>query len=194
MSWRSQRTSERYGSLAIGLHWLVALQLLAVYACINLADAFPEDSAPQTALMMWHFMLGLSVLVVALLRIINRLASVTPAALSSTPKWQRRLSATTHLALYALILAMPVLGWLTLSAQGEPIPFFGVELPPLIAPNHALAKELRQIHETLGVTGYYLIGLHVAAALVHHYAMHDSTLARMLPFLSSRATERESQP
>jgi cytochrome b561 len=65
---------------------------------------------------------------------------------------------------------MPVLGWLTLSEQGEPIPFFGLELPPLIGPDRALAHNLREIRETLGVSGYYLICLHVVDALFHHYS------------------------
>lgn len=183
----ARNTRERYGFLAIGLHWLIALQLVAVYACINLADFFPEDSDPQNLLTMWHFMLGLSVLAVAALRVANRLTAPAPAALPATPAWQRKLAGAMHLALYAFIVVMPVLGWLTLSAQGEGIPFFGAELPPLVGPDRALAHSLREIHETLGVAGYYLVGLHVAAALFHHYVAHDATLARMLPFLAPGA-------
>jgi cytochrome b561 len=76
---------------------------------------------------------------------------------------------------------MPILGWLTLSAKGKVIPFFGLELPPLIGADKALARSLEDIHETIGTLGYYLIGLHAAAALFHHYITHDNTLWRMLP-------------
>jgi cytochrome b561 len=73
------------------------------------------------------------------------------------------------------------LGWLVLSAAGKPIPFFGLELPALIAPNEELAKELKELHETVGTLGYWLIGLHAVAALFHHYVLKDNTLLSMLP-------------
>lgn len=86
-----------------------------------------------------------------------------------------------HGLLYAFLILMPLLGWLTLSAGGKPIPFFGLELPALVGPDKALASTVKEIHETIGTVGYYLIGLHAAAALYHHYFVHDDTLRRMLP-------------
>lgn len=83
--------------------------------------------------------------------------------------------------LYALMIAMPLTGWLLLSASGKPIPFFGLQLPALIAENKDLAKQLKEVHEVIGTTGYYLIGLHVVASLYHHYMICDNTLLRMLP-------------
>jgi len=64
---------------------------------------------------------------------------------------------------------------------GKPVPFFGLELPPLASENKDLAKTIKEIHETVGEVGYYLIGLHAAAALFHHYILADNTLKRMLP-------------
>lgn len=87
-----------------------------------------------------------------------------------------------YVALYAFLIVMPVLGWLTLSAQGKVIPFFELDLPALIGPDKALGNSLEDIHETIGTIGYYLIGLHVAAALFHHYFLRDNTLLRMLPW------------
>lgn len=86
-----------------------------------------------------------------------------------------------HLALYVFMLAMPLLGWLLLSAEGEPVPFFGLELPALVGPDPALADSVEELHETIGTVGYYLVGLHAAAALFHHYFQRDNTLLRMLP-------------
>jgi cytochrome b561 len=79
------------------------------------------------------------------------------------------------------MIAMPILGWLMLSAAAKPIPFFGLELPALIGENKELAKSLKEIHETIGVIGYYLIGIHVLAALYHHHIRKDNTLTRILP-------------
>ena len=86
-----------------------------------------------------------------------------------------------HLALYALMIGMPLSGWLLLSASGKAIPFFGLELPALIGANKDLAKQLKELHEFVGTAGYYLIGLHALAAFYHHYFQRDNTLTRMLP-------------
>jgi len=79
------------------------------------------------------------------------------------------------------MIGMPVLGWFILSAAGKPIPFFGLELPALVAKNKELASSLKELHETIGVLGYYLIGIHAIAALFHHYILKDNTLTRILP-------------
>jgi cytochrome b561 len=86
-----------------------------------------------------------------------------------------------HVALYALMIGMPLAGWLMLSAAAKPIPLFGLQLPALIGESKALADLIEEIHETGGTVGYYLIGLHAAAALFHHYVKRDNTLPRMLP-------------
>jgi cytochrome b561 len=185
---KSRSTVDRCGPLTIGLHWLMVLQLSAVYACINLTNLFPNGSDPQVALESWHFMLGLSVLALVLIRIAARLSSPTPALMPGTPAWQHRVAGLTHLALYALLLGMPVLGWLALAAAGKPVPFFGAELPPLIGKSAPLASSLKRVHETVGVIGYYLIGVHVAAALYHHYVVRDGTIMRMLPTHRLRRT------
>ena len=79
------------------------------------------------------------------------------------------------------MLGMPLAGWLILSAAGKPIPFFGIHLPALIAENKDLSKLIKEVHETVGTIGYFLIGLHALAALFHHYVLRDNTLLRMLP-------------
>ena len=97
------------------------------------------------------------------------------------PLWQQRLASAVHVALYVLMVAMPILGWLILSASGEPIPFFGIQLPALLTANEDLADQLEDVHEVIGTIGYFLIGAHALAALFHHYITRDNTLVRMLP-------------
>ena len=173
--------STRYGSLPIGLHWLTLLLLVGVYACIELHEAFPKDSATRDALKTWHFMLDLTVLGVTLLRLAMAAGTPTPAIVPDPPAWQKRAGRIMHVALYLLLLAMPLGGWLLLSAAGKPIPFFGAALPPLVGESKALADVVKEVHETGGNIGYFLIGLHAAAALFHHYVVGDNTLRRMLP-------------
>lgn len=179
MAWKNN--NERYGNLSIILHWLMLLLFIGVYAAINLRELYPKGSDPREALKTWHFMLGLSVLLLVTLRIFARVTSPTPRITPTPAKWQELAAKLAHLALYGLMIVMPILGWLLLSAAGKPIPFFGWELPALVAKNKALAGQIKEIHETIGVLGYYLIGFHAMASLYHHYILKDDTLTRMLP-------------
>ena len=179
--WRNG--SNRYGSLAIALHWLMLLLFVAVYATIELRGLFPKGSDPREAMKAWHFMLGLGVLVLVWLRLaIHATAGLVPPVQPEPPRWQALAAKLMHVALYVFMVAMPVLGWLILSAEAKPIPFFGLALPALTGENKQLAKTIQEIHETVGEVGYWLIGLHAAAALFHHYFLRDNTLRRILPF------------
>lgn len=164
-----------YSRLSIALHWLMLLLLVAVYATILLREGYPRGSDMREALKAWHFSLGLTVF---------GLVWIRAAARRFGPVRRRggrsdRAGALMHLALYAFMIAMPVLGWVILSAEGDPVRLFGLPLPPLVAPNEGLAHRAEAIHETLATIGYWLVGLHAAAALAHHYIMRDGTLRRM---------------
>lgn len=182
MNWRA--TSQRYAVISIFMHWLMFLLLVAVYACIELREFFPKGSDPRAALKTWHFMLGLSVFGLVLLRLFIRYVSgSTPKIVPAPAHWQQQLAKASHVLLYALMLTMPVLGYCILSLSGKDIPFFGLNLPSLLAVNVDAAHWVEEIHETVGTAGYYLIGLHTVAALFHHYVLRDNTLKRMsLPF------------
>ena len=172
----------RYGSTAIALHWLVLALIVAVYACMLLRENFPRGSDIREGLKAWHYMLGLSVLAVTFVRLGLRVfVWKTPPIAPPPPRWQMLLAGAAHIALYGLTIAMPVAGWLILSASGEPIPFWGLHLPALVPPDKALAEQIEEVHELVGTVGYFLIGLHAAAALFHHYVARDNTVVRMLP-------------
>jgi len=173
--------SGRYSHASIFLHWLMLLVLVAVYAAIELREFFPKGSEPREAFKMWHFMLGLAVLGLVWLRIAARLLWATPTASLGEPNWRHVMARLTHLALYVFMIAMPIAGWLILSAEGETIPFFGFELPALVGPNDQLAEQAEEIHELGGTIGYWLIAFHAAASLFHHYVLRDHILARMMP-------------
>jgi cytochrome b561 len=129
----------------------------------------------------WHYMLGLSVFALVWLRLAVRLISPHPAIEPTPPAWQNASAHVVHVALYALMIGMPVLGWLTLSAKGKPVPFFGLAFPALISANKDTAKQLKDIHAMFGTVGYVLIAFHTVAALLHHYVKHDNALQLMLP-------------
>lgn len=174
-------TARRYTSASIALHWAMLLLIAAVYSLMEFRDIFPRGSDPREAMKAWHYTLGLTVFGLVWLRLLARLIGGTPPITPAPPAWQARLGGLVHILLYALMIGMPLGGWLILSAEGDPIPFFGLTLPPLTGPNEQLAELIEDIHETGAEAGYVLIALHAAASLVHHYFLKDDTLRRMLP-------------
>lgn len=174
-------TASRYSGLSIALHWLMALLIVAVYACMELKGNFPKGSDIREGLKHWHFMLGLAILALVWLRLLGRLLGKAPAIQPKPPAWQTGVAHLMHLGLYLLMIGMPLVGWLILNAEGKPAPFFGFELPMLVQQDHGLAETFEELHEFGANAGYFLIGLHAVAALFHHYVVRDNTLVRMLP-------------
>jgi cytochrome b561 len=172
-------SDQRYGAASVVLHWAMLVLLIGVYACIELREIFPRGSDPRAALKTWHFMLGLTVFALVWIRMAARLLGRTPPIAPPIPVWQRVFANAVELALYVLMIILPLLGGLTLSAAGDPIPFFALQLPPLVPIDEALAERMEDLHTTLGTTGYFLIGIHATAALYHHYVRRDDTLRRM---------------
>jgi cytochrome b561 len=172
--------SVRYSKPVVILHWLMLLLMVGVYAFIELKGLFAKGTPPRELMKTMHFMLGLTVFIFVLVRIYFRLNSTTPVIVPAPNRLMQSVSKTMHLVLYALMIAMPIAGWLLLSAAGKPIPFYGLELPPLIAKNKELAHTIKEWHETAGSAGYFLIAGHALAGLYHHYIKRDNVLTRML--------------
>jgi len=183
-----RKTVDRYHLASISLHWVMLALFIGVYASINLRELFDKGSVPRDALKSLHFMLGLLMFALVWLRLSMRAIYPAPRLQAVLPQWQAMAGKLAHLMLYAIMIGMPLLGWLILSAAGKPIPFFGLELPALIGPDKALAGQLKEIHEFVGTAGYFLIGGHAAAALFHHYVQRDNTLLRMWPGSRKLAT------
>jgi cytochrome b561 len=178
-SWKS--TKDGYGLLSISLHWLMLLLIVATYAMMDLKTMYPRGSHPREVMAAWHFMLGFSVFGLVWVRLWARSIGATPVIRPTLPALQEILAKFVQWSLYALMIGLPLLGWLTLSAKGTPVPFWEIELPALIDKNQDLAYLFKNIHESLATMGYFLVGLHAAAALFHHYVKRDNTLMLMLP-------------
>ena len=169
--------ADRYSSVSIWLHWLMLALIAGAYATIEFREFYPRGSDTREALKNWHYWLGLAVLLLVWLRIVARLIWKVPAPIERG--WRNLASRATHGALYVLMIAMPLAGWAILSAEGDPVSFFGLRLPALVAQDRPLAETFEEIHELGGTIGYWLIGLHAAAALFHQYVLRDGLLARM---------------
>jgi cytochrome b561 len=170
---------QRYSTGSIAMHWLTVVCFVGIYAAINLADLYPKDSAGRTFLRDMHFSLGLLVFVFVWMRIVLRVLGTTPSIVPAPPAWQEKLGKALHGFLYLLMMLMPLIGWAVLSARGRAIPFFGLNLPPLLGEDKELGRQIMGYHELGGNLGYFLIGGHAAAALFHHYFVKDNTLRRM---------------
>lgn len=187
--WRNTR--DRYGWLSIAMHWTMLVLLVAVYACMELREFYPRGSDPREALKAWHYALGLGVLALVLVRLAIRLSGPGPRIHPEPLAWQRWFAATVHAALYLFMLAMPLLGWLTLSGEGAMvrIPILGLPLPLLPGVGERVAEAAEELHESIATLGYWLVAVHAAAALFHHYLIRDDTLLRMLPVRSASVPE-----
>jgi cytochrome b561 len=170
-----------YGSLSILMHWLMLVLVAAAYAAQDLNFVFPKHSPGRAAMDAWHYMLGLLVFSLVWVRLAARVLGPTGVIEPQPPRWQLVGARLMYLTLYAMMLALPLLGWLTLSARGDPVPFFGMHWPALAGKSEELARRLKDIHETVADAGYFLIGLHTLAALYHHHVRHDNALLLMLP-------------
>jgi len=120
------------------------------------------------------------VLALVLPRLLQRLRHAPPPA-PAVAAWESLLSRLTHFALYAFLVVQPLLGLATEWAAGPlKLPFTGVQVPSPVSPDRALHGSLEHLHSTIGTVFYYVIGLHIAAALWHHLVRRDDTLRRML--------------
>lgn len=170
--------SEKYAPVRIALHWVIALVMVAVYVTINLHEAFPKGTEMRTTMKVAHYVLGFAVFGLALLRLMAAITQPGPAPLDA-PKLQLMLGKAVHLGLYALMLLMPILGYLALSFSGKPVSLFGWDLPLLTWADKGISHQIKEVHEAIGTLGYALVGLHAVAALYHHHILKDNTLRRM---------------
>ena len=176
-----KNTRDQWGSISKLLHWLVVL-LILVMAWIGLTMGDLPNGPDKIATYALHKSIGITILVLVLLRLGWRLYAGAPAPVPGTPSWQDRIASLTHWALYALLLAMPISGWVVNSSSGFPLQWFGLVNLPAIAGRDQDVHELAEnMHETLFWILITLVVLHAAAAFYHHLFQRDATLARMLP-------------
>jgi cytochrome b561 len=184
--------ANRYGNVAVLLHWMIAILVLGNFAIgLTFPDHLPGTPFPPKPLLPLHISLGLSVLILSIVRIIWRLAHRPPAHSLTMKRWEILLANAAHAAFYVLIVAMPLTGWLTLSAHRNAKwqSWFGVPWPPLPVARNLPQSTVDVLHDVFADTHSWLtvqilvvmLALHVGAVVKHHIFDNDPTLRRMLP-------------
>jgi cytochrome b561 len=170
-----------YDSVAKTLHWLILLLLIAQY---SVAWTMPDigRNTPAVGLISLHFSIGVTILAIAILRLLWRWTHPVPALRGIVPAWQYGLAYLSHGLLYLVLLVLPILGWVDSCFRGYSIDFFGLfTIPQLLASSPALAGRTGDIHAFIGTVLLVLVGLHVLAALYHLIVRRDGVFSRMLP-------------
>jgi cytochrome b561 len=170
----------QYGATAKIFHWLIVALLMVQYPIGWLMPDLHRNMKPG-APMTFHVSFGIVILTLVVLRLAWRLTH--PVAPESTlPPWQRLSSEAVHWLLYALVLATTITGWLFASFRGWSISFFYLVPLPMLSPDNAAAGEtIDGLHQAMEWALLVVIGLHVAAALAHHFVYRDRVMQRMLP-------------
>jgi len=168
----------RFTPLARLLHWLMAAMILIMlFVGIGMVSSTTERYRYLVAL---HRPLGILILILAVVRLTNRVLNPPPPLPASLPKVQQMAATVSHLLLYALMFIMPLLGWAMLSAAPYPIDLFGtLELPAILSPDAALYAKLRALHTDFALLFYAVILVHLGAALTHSWIRRDGVFRSM---------------
>jgi cytochrome b561 len=178
-------SATRYTTVAQLFHWIIAALIVTQFALAWTADDLPLGMH-KLALLARHKSVGMTILMLAVLRLLWRLKNPPPALPAGMTSLERVLARATHVAFYALLFAMPLTGWMMSSAKNYSVSWFGFfTWPNLIAQNDSAFHFLKSTHELLSYALFAIAALHILAALKHHFWNKDDVFLRMLPFLKS---------
>jgi len=171
--------TDRHDAFARVLHWSMAVLILAM---LFVGVAMVSSMTLRPSLLMLHRPIGIALLVLVIVRLIHRLRRRTPELPRDLPAWQRAAAHASHVALYALMFAMPLIGWAMVSAAGNPVVVWGdLHLPPIAPHDSAIYSVLRAAHTWLARALLAVILLHLAAALYHAWIRRDGVYRTMAP-------------
>jgi cytochrome b561 len=181
----------QFTALSRILHWLTAI---LVFSALFIGFVMVNSLGDYATLLMVHKTIGAAVLVVVVIRILNRITHRAPALPRTVGRFEKVLIAGSEVALYALLTVQPLVGWAMVSAGGKPIIVFGsVQLPPIAPVNLSLFSVLRETHSALAYLLVIIIAAHISAVLLHTIALGDGMLRRMTFRKTARPRAGNSQ-
>jgi cytochrome b561 len=177
-----RNTTRAWGAVSKTLHWLIVLLIVTQWLIAERADDLPNGLAKLQALA-WHKSFGITVLMLAIVRLVWRWLNPVPSLDGLAKPWERGLAHLSHLLLYGLIFALPLTGWMMSSARNFPVSWFKLfQLPDLVAPSDQTFHQMQDLHHLLFKVLVGVAVLHVLGALKHHVVDRNEVLKRMLPF------------
>jgi cytochrome b561 len=190
----SRSIPTRYSAVAKTFHWIIAALIVTQFVLAYSADDLPIG-IHKLALLARHKSFGMTILMLAVLRLAWRLWNPPPALPEGMTALERNLARATHAAFYVLLFAMPLTGWMMSSAKNYSVSWFGLfTWPNLVGKNEGVFDALRSTHHILSYLLFAIAVLHILAALKHHFWNKDDVLVRMLPFLNPRNAKPEKTP
>ncbi len=182
----SAATAESYDSVAKWLHWLIAAMIVLQFVLANLAEGAEESGSKfqQLVLLANHKSVGITILSLAIVRLVWRFMHPPPAPLAM-PTWQRRASNISHWSLYVLLILIPVSGWIISSAAAISVSWFNLfQLPDLVSANEVLQEVFEELHGAFAYLLLALAAVHLLAALKHTFVDRDGAIRRISSTLS----------
>ena len=177
-----RNTATSWGAVAKVFHWLLALLIIGQLILGRVAEAM-RISPQKFDLFVWHKSIGISILALALLRLIWRLRNPPPLAPQSVASWERRAANVGHGLLYLLMIVVPATGWWISDTSRIPFRlFWSIPVPNLMDADRDLSKLAGGVHEILTTLLLAVVVGHILAALRHQFMQHNEILSRMLPF------------
>ncbi len=173
---------KNYNSIARLLHWVIAALIVSQIVLAKLAERAEDASevVKQIALLANHKSVGITILGLAVIRLLWRFISKPPSLPANIPGWQRLASGFSHWSLYGLLFALPITGWLMSSAAAYSVSWFSlVTLPDMVQPSEDLKELMHEVHEVLAKLLFAIAVFHILAALKHHFIDKDRIMKRM---------------
>lgn len=176
-----RNTVTSWGAVAKSFHWVLALLILCQLVLGKVAEEAPL-SPLKLDLFVWHKSIGVTILLLVILRLAWRLNNPSPSMPAGTPAWETKLARIGHGLLYLLMFAVPITGWWVSDTSRIPFKaFWLVPVPDLIPADRAMSDLASDVHGALTNLLLLVVLIHIAAALRHHFFLHNQVLNRMLP-------------
>lgn len=176
----------RYDNVAVALHWITAA-VIVVQIYVGFVFHDMERGSARTEWFTWHKTIGVTILVLALIRLGWRIAHPPPPYPEDMPRWERVLGTWNHRAFYVLIIAIPLTGLAAASGRGATTALLGgIPFPTIPGIGEDASEAAGGLHETLIFLTIALVVLHAGAALKHQFFDRQKGAGRMPPFVRTR--------
>jgi cytochrome b561 len=177
-----RNSTTAWGSVSKALHWIIVVLIVNQWVIAERADDL--TGLAKLKALGYHKSFGMTILMLAVIRLVWRLSNPVPDLTAETRPWERVLAKISHVLLYALIFAMPITGWLMSSAKTYSVSWFNLfAFPNLVGKNERIYELTHELHEVLFNVLVAVAVLHALGALKHHFIDRNDVLKRMLPFV-----------